>query len=78
MELHKQLNGKDVSLMDLIKLWVGLSFPIICCINTKDICTDKNWKSCILRKIMKETWEVLDMHERDKLVNLDLMGDEKG
>ena len=77
MELLKERNGQDVRLTDLVKSRIGSSFPIIRCINTKDICAVENWKGCILRKIMKETWEVLDMNERDKVdEDLELNGDD--
>jgi hypothetical protein len=77
MELHNEHNGKAVILTDLVKSRIGSSFPIIRCINTKDITAIGNWKCCILRKIMKETWEVLDMNERDNVdKDLDLEGDE--
>ncbi len=38
-------------------------FPIIYCINNKDISDDSNWAPCILRKIRKEQYEVLDMYD---------------
>ena len=77
MELQNERKGKDILLTDLVKARIGSSFAIIRCINTKDICDIGNWKCCILRKIMKETWEVLDMNERDKVdEDLDLKGDE--
>ena len=44
MELHNERNGKDGILTDLVKSWIGSSFAIIRCINTKDICAIENWK----------------------------------
>ncbi len=38
-------------------------FPIIYCFNNKDISDDSNWAPCILRKIRKEQYEVLDMYD---------------
>ena len=77
MELYNQQDGKEVLLTDLIGSRVGASFAIIRCINTKDICAIENWKCGIFRKIMKETWEVLDENERDKVDDdLELSGDD--
>jgi hypothetical protein len=38
-------------------------FPIIYCINNKDILDDTNWAQCILRKVRKDQYEVLDMYD---------------
>ena len=52
-------------------------FPIIYCTNNKDITDMANWSPCILRKIRKDQYEVLDDQERDKLQDdLDWVGDE--
>jgi hypothetical protein len=42
---------------------VNSVFPIIYCTNNKDINDIANWASCILRKVRKEQYEVLDQHE---------------
>ena len=77
MELQNARKGKEILLTELVNAQIGSSFAIIRCINTKDICDNGNWKCCILRKILKETWEVLDMNERDKVdEDLELKGDE--
>ncbi len=56
---------------------VNSVFPIIYCVNSKDLSNDSNWAPCILRKIQKEQYEVLDIHERDKAdKDLDWGGDE--
>jgi len=52
-------------------------FPIIYCTNNKDINDMANWASCILRKVRKDQYEVLDEHERHKLEDdIDWGGDE--
>jgi hypothetical protein len=47
-------------------------FPIIYCFNNKDISDDSNWAPCILRKIRKEQYEVLDMYDDTLKVQIDL------
>ena len=52
-------------------------FPIVRCINNKDINDAANWEPCILVKVRKETWEVLNVHQTDKVEDdLDLEGDD--
>jgi len=46
---------------------VNSVFPIIYCTNNKDINDIANWAPCILRKVRKEQYEVLDQHEQDRL-----------
>ena len=46
---------KPVILMELKKVRIGSVFPIVCCINNKDITSLENWESCILRKVQKDT-----------------------
>jgi hypothetical protein len=54
-----------------------LVFPIIYCTNNKDIFDDSNWAPCILRKVCKEQYKVLDRHEMDKVdEDLDWGGDD--
>jgi hypothetical protein len=56
---------------------VNSVFPIIYCTNNKDIHDFANWSPCILRKVRKEQYEVLDDQERDKLEDdLNWGGDE--
>jgi hypothetical protein len=79
MELQNARKGKEILLTELVNSRIGSSFAIIRCINTKDICDNGNWKCCILRKILKETWEVLDMNKRDKVdEDLELKREMKG
>ena len=47
-------------------------FPIIYCFNNKDISDDSNWAPCILRKIRKEQYEVLDMYDDTLKAQIDL------
>jgi hypothetical protein len=52
-------------------------FQIIYCTNNKDILDDSNWAPCILRKVCKEQYKVLDWHEMDKVdEDLDWEGDD--
>jgi hypothetical protein len=53
---------KPVTLPELKKPWIGSVFPIVRCINNKDITEPENWESCILKKDQKELWEVLNVH----------------
>jgi hypothetical protein len=56
---------------------IGSVFPIICCISNKDITALENWESCILKKVWKEMWEVLDVHQNEKVEDdLELEGDD--
>ena len=77
MELHRELDGNEVTLVEVVKSRIGTSFAVICCINTKDVNDVSNWQPAILKKVMKETWEILDMHKRDKVSeDLELDGDD--
>ncbi len=52
-------------------------FPIIYNTNNKDISDIANWAPCILRKVRKEQFEILDWNEQDKLdKDLDWDGDD--
>jgi hypothetical protein len=56
---------------------VNSVFPIIYCTNNKDIFDDLNWAPCILRKVHKDQYKVLDQHEMDKVdKDLDWGGDD--
>jgi hypothetical protein len=56
---------------------VNSVFPIIYCTNNKNITDDANWAPCILRKVRKEQYEVLDRQEQDKIdKDLDWGGDD--
>jgi hypothetical protein len=56
---------------------VNSVFPIIYCTNNRDIFDDSNWAPCILRKVRKIQYKVLDRHEMDKVdEDLDWGGDD--
>jgi len=54
-----------VQLQHMLSANLIFAFQIIYCycINNKDISDDSNWAPCILRKIRKEQYEVLDMYD---------------
>ena len=56
-----------ITLTEVTRAQENAIFPIIYCINNKDVNNDDNWAPCILRKIRKEQYEVLDTNEHDKL-----------
>jgi len=67
---------EPVDLKELKSARIGSVFPIIRCINNKDITNTENWAACILKKVRKETWEVLNVHQNEKVEDdLDLVGD---
>jgi hypothetical protein len=81
LELLKQHSNDfhflEVSLKHIVTGRIGESFPIIRCINNKDISDPDNWKACILKKIRNDQFEVLDIHEQDKEdEDIDLEGDD--
>jgi hypothetical protein len=66
-----------VDLSELKSARIRSVFPIVCCINNKDINDAANWEPCILVKVRTETWEVLNVHQTDKVEDdLDLEGDD--
>jgi hypothetical protein len=68
---------KPVNLTELKSARIRSVFPIIWCIINKDITSPENWESCILKKVQKETWEVLNVHQKDKVEDdLDSEGDD--
>jgi hypothetical protein len=68
---------KPDELLELKSARIGTVFPIIHCINNEDITTMENWESCILKKVRKETWEVLNVHKNDKVEDdIKLEGDD--
>ena len=68
---------EPVDLKELKSARIGSVFPIIRCINNKDITNTENWASCILKRVRKETWEVLNVHQNEKVEDdLDLIGDD--
>jgi hypothetical protein len=60
-------NDNPVELEEMLHARVNSVFPIIYCTNNKDIFDDSNWAPCILRKVCKEQYKVLDWHEMDKV-----------
>jgi hypothetical protein len=71
LELYEERGGPDrsVSLPEIQNSRLGAMFPIIYCINNKDITDDDNWVPCILIKVRKDQYEVL-------VINGDLKVDE--
>ena len=68
---------KPVTLTELKKEQIGSVFSIVCCINNKNITSPENWESCILKKVQKDTWEVLNVHQNEKVEDdLDFKGDD--
>jgi hypothetical protein len=66
-----------VDLSELKSARIRSVFPIVRCINNKDITNVANWEPCILVKVRKETWEVLNVHQTEKVEDdLDLEGDD--
>ena len=60
-------NRDRLELEEIAHARVNSVFPIIYCTNNKDINDIANWAPCILRKVRKEQYEVLDQHEQDQL-----------
>ncbi len=56
-----------VDLNEMSHAHVNSVFPIIYCTNNKNITDDANWAPCILRKVCKEQYKVLDRQEQDKI-----------
>ncbi len=66
-----------VDLDEISHAHVNSVFPIIYCTNNKNIMNDANWAPCILRKVRKEQYEVLDRQKQDKIdKDLDWGGDD--
>jgi hypothetical protein len=66
-----------VDLDEMSHACVNSIFPIIYCTNNKNIMDDANWAPCILWKVRKEQYEVLDMQEQSKIdEDLDWGGDD--
>jgi hypothetical protein len=65
-----------VDLDEMSRARVNSVFPIIYCTNNKNITDDSNWAPCILRKVRKEEYEVLDRQEQDKIEDLDWEGND--
>jgi hypothetical protein len=52
---------------ELMQNLIGTVFPIIQCINNKDVTNPDNWEPCILKKERKDTYEVLKFMRMTKL-----------
>jgi hypothetical protein len=59
-------HDNPVELEEMLHARVDSVFLIIYCTNNKDIFHDSNWAPCILRKVHKEQYEVLNWHKMDK------------
>ena len=64
LELYFERDGPDrpVSLLEIQKATLHAMFPIIYNTNNKDITDDDNWAPCILIKVRKDQYEVLDVN----------------
>ncbi len=71
-------NHEDpVTMEELIQAQLKTLFPIIRCINNNNITNPENWQPCILKKVCKKSYEVLNIDETDKVEdNLDWGGDD--
>jgi hypothetical protein len=56
-----------VELEELKQARISAVFPIIYCINNKDITDDANFVPCILHKVQKEQYELLNANEDHKV-----------
>jgi hypothetical protein len=64
LELYEERDGPDqpVTLPEIQKAKLRAMFPIVYNTNNKDITDDDNWAPCILIKVRKEQYEVLDIN----------------
>ena len=63
--IAKRDHQKPVDLSELKSARIRSVFPIVSCINNRDITDTANWEPCILVKVRKETWEVLNVHQNE-------------
>jgi hypothetical protein len=68
LELYEKQDGPDqpVSLPKIQKAKLCAMFLIVYNINNKDITDDDNWAPCILIKVRKDQYEVLDVNRASK------------
>jgi hypothetical protein len=59
--------SRDTALSQLATARIGTCFAIMHCINNSDIMNPSNFEPAILKKVGKHTFEVLDVHQRDKV-----------
>jgi len=64
LEVYFERDGPDrpVSLLEIQKVMLHAMFPIIYNTNNKDITDNDNWAPCILIKVRKDQYEVLDVN----------------
>ncbi len=71
--------SRDTALSQLAAARLGTCFAITRCINNSDIMNPSNFEPAILKKVGKHTFEVLDVHPRDKVEgDLEMNGNEEG
>jgi hypothetical protein len=71
--------SRDTALSQLAAARIGTCFAIMHCINNSDIMNLRNFEPAILKKVGKHTFEVLDVHQRDKVEdNLEMNGNKEG
>ena len=76
LELTNERTG-PITLDEMRCAPINSVFPIIYNTNNKDITDINNWAPCILRKIRKQQFEILDHNEQDKVdEDLDWDGDD--
>ena len=57
----------SIGTMEMRNAKIGAFFPILCCINNKDVLDPNIFKPCILRKVESSLFEVLDTNLSDKV-----------
>jgi hypothetical protein len=67
LEIYDERASVVVELEDIQRARVRALFPIMYCINNKDITKDSNFVPCILHKVRKEQYELLNATEDHKL-----------
>jgi hypothetical protein len=71
--------SRDTALSQVAMARIGTCFAIMCCINNSDIMNPSNFEPAILKKVGKHTFEVLDVHQRDKVEDdLEMNGNKEG
>ncbi len=71
--------SRDTALSQLAVARIGTCFAIMRCINNSDIMNPSNFEPAILQKVGKHTFEVLDIHQQDKVEDdLEMNGNEEG
>jgi hypothetical protein len=73
LDLINECNG-PVEISEVSRARVNKVFPIVYCTNTKNIDDEDNWAPCILSKIQKDQYQVLDTNEDLKLEKSSSLG----